>query len=393
MKEERDGGPEPGRAQAQPADNAQKKENTRRRRKIKLVFSGEEQRLIDSRVQDIEKAATRSRWIYGFALLASLMLFSVAYNEYFSWMRAFAIGLPAEADMSHWQDRLQLLLMREWVSSLQFDLPYIGGKFGASDAGPVGGVVLFFVSIWCLYSAKRENYLIYFLAKDVHGFGFSDEAKFYLTTQIASTQLFIVSGKRSKIYGPKDIENRKPDKDEASASKHKNFYERATGFFGAFYILIKRGVVFSVFMAPALSLLFVFAVDMLTLREVSPFRMYAAFENAEHESLRMRNNAQISISDKPLYLQICKKEKADVKSKNYFLFLFIECENTNFRLRIMFALAMALLVFGVMLQAHRYQVKTVAIVLSTDEWKKPLLKRQLQSLGDKAKVGLKARKQ
>jgi hypothetical protein len=342
-------------------------------RRNRLLLDKKEQQYIDSRIQDIEKASTRSRWIYVFVLLASMMLFSVAYNEYFSWARGMAMKLPEEMNSGHWQDRLHFLLMREWVSSLQFDLPYVGGKFGASDAGTVGGMVLFIVGVWCLHSAKRENYLVYLLAKDVKDFDFSKAAKFYLATQVASTQLFVVSPKASRIYSPDDIERKALGQGEFSDGLDGVTVSRGVSRLHRFFVRISKTVVFFVFMAPAISLVFVFGVDMATLGERSPFRSHVAFEQSEHGL--QAGDAR----DEMLYLQICKNKDSVVYLGNRFVFNFWRCESSGLKRRLAVSLLMMLAVLVVMFRAWQYQAGTEAMVLHAGEWKADLLREQSES--------------
>lgn len=306
-----------------------------------LVVSGDERGYIDSRVQDIEKAGIRSRWIYGAMSLLSLLLFSVAFNEYFSWSRKIAMTLPKVYQEDEWSAQLKLLLMREWASALQFDVPYLGGKFGASDAGIVGGVVLALAAIWCYYSARRENRLVYFLVKDFKEFGFSDASRFYLCNQLFSTQLFVNESSRG-AYSRESLERVKEDQDGNPIPKP------PPGLFGRAVAVLLRLGLFVVFVTPPLALFFVFVTDILTLDAVSPFR----------------NDGRI------LYDHLCGGIP---------WFQFLSCKDSGLVSRMIISFALMVLVALIMLQAWSFQKGTEEIVNYTVGWKAPILSKRVAS--------------
>lgn len=385
-----------------------------------LLLKEGEQAYLDSRVQDLEKAGTRSRWIYGSALVVSLMLFSVAYNEYFSWYRDLSMRLEPDYDAKGWGDQLRGFMMKEWVASLQFDLPYVGGRFGASDAGVVGGLSLFLLSLWCFYAAKRENHVLYFLMKDAEDFGFSDAAKFYLRHQLAATQVFSVGN--SKAYRLSSLKNKglwanayAVDEGEKDLNRNKNsivrnirleFLPRIIDFLSSrvlkFFerIGFRRSQVISfyefliaspVFMAPFLSLLFVFYVDLRTLSEPSPFRKPPS---EHHLSSIKRGQEEIQAvdaafnRDKKLIQVVCRLENEpkpvivapvlDLPLYNVF-----EC-NDGGRLaeRLKLSLCLGIIVTIIMLRAYAFQAGTQSMLRATRDWREKIIEKRKKDIAE-----------
>jgi hypothetical protein len=359
-----------------------------------LLVSEAEQKYLDSRIQDLEKAATRSRWIYGAALTVSLMLFSVAYNEYFSWYRKMAEGLPAAYASGGWGGQLGLLLMKEWVESLQFDLPYVGGRFGASDAGVVGGVLLLMISFWCVLAAKRENHIVYFLIKDAFDFEFTDNARFYLHSQIVSTQL--ISSGRARVYSAlnlnKTIGSRPQVEDGESLPSPEP--EKGGGLLARFRHEVVGRFSFSyyfIFMAPVLSLLFVLGVDLKTLSEPSPFRKESANPGAEVEAvlshvgvLRYVGTGGTS-SHGPLIQAVCDADRQHVPVFDLLGWIPIydmeNCSSSALRNRVIFSMAFILLIYYMMQRAYMFQRGTESMIRHAEAaWKPPVINARRQSL-------------
>ncbi|PZQ17305.1 MAG: hypothetical protein DI564_05690 [Rhodanobacter denitrificans] len=266
-----------------------------------ITLDGGEQEYLDSRMRDLERASERSRWFYLVTSLISLLLISVSYNQFISWSRLMADGtrhvsVVANADRTRsttapgtfedvpkapaqdhceertfaefnekcWPDQMTLLQMKEWVSGLQFDLPYLGGRFSASDAGIVGGMLLLIASLWGYFALKRENHIVYFLIKDVAEFQFSEEARFYVRNQLYATQLFI--GNHTRPFKSDNILD--PSyrlylkyKEKERSKVVKRIKEALT--------FVAANIVFGL---PALALLGVLIVDASSLKYSSPFR-------------------------------------------------------------------------------------------------------------------------
>jgi hypothetical protein len=164
--------------------------------------SKDERDYIDARIKDIETAASRSRWLFGFSIALSWLLIAMAYNSTWSYMRSMA-HIAEEAKLPR-EDRLirhslQENLFRGWVDSLYFDVPFLGARFSASDAGVSGGLLLVVVSVWCFYSARRENHLIFYLVRDSDRYRFSKPMRRYLKNQLHATQLFAGTGETSAL--------------------------------------------------------------------------------------------------------------------------------------------------------------------------------------------------
>lgn len=291
-----------------------------------LCLSPQEQQYIDSRIHDVERAAERSRLVFIVASAISLLLISVAYNEFWSWSRNIADAVTKKTmyfDEGIWTDQLIMLQLKEWMTGLQFDLPYLGGRFGASDAAIVGGALLIFTGLWCYYATRRENHLVYFIVKDVGEFSFSDKAKFYLSSQLFATQLFM-EGKHSRPYRSENFTDDAFNK----ASKAKNI--------GRF----RRIAPSFIFFLPVVALLFVIGIDVASLFYPSPLRN----------------------SSDSLYTYFC--------GANHVL----ECERFAPVLqRLAWSFLFLFVVLRLMLLSFNFQRGTLNIINFTREWKAPMV--------------------
>jgi hypothetical protein len=297
------------------------------RRRGTLVLELEEQSYLDARVRDVEVAAQRCRLIYLAISAISMMLVSVAFNQAFSWTRLIAEGLHDDGfKEGDWTNQLQLRQMVEWTAGLQFDLPYLGGRFGASDAGVVGGVLLLIAGLWAYFALRRENHVVYFLVKDVHEFRFSAAARFYLRSQIYATQLFM-QGRHGLPYSDKNILDK-----EWHEVWRKSLSSR-----------IKRIAPSIIFFLPALSLLFVFIIDVRSLSTDSPFRQ----------------------GDELLIDYLCELKPLQT------------CEQFHHVLwRLGGSVALLLLVYFIMRAAYQIQRGTTSLVDFTATWKNPLVRER-----------------
>lgn len=303
----------------------------------KLCLNAREQQYIDSRIRDVEKAAERSRLVFIVASAISLLLISVAYNELWSWSRSLAdnvhlVSRNFNEDM--WTSQLILLQLKEWVAGLQFDLPYLGGRFGASDAAVVGGVLLIFNGLWCYYATRRENHLVYFLVKDIGEFDFSDKAKFYLSSQLFATQLFM-EGRYTRPYHSKNFTDKKYNR-TSKAKEISRLRSVAPSF---------------IFFLPVIAIAFVVVVDIASLYYPSPLRG----------------------PDKSLYEVFCGNQSILVCNRFApvlqrlawsFFFLFV--------------------VLRLMILAFNFQRGTLNIINFTRDWKNPLVNSRSEILRGRA---------
>ncbi|WP_298854070.1 hypothetical protein [uncultured Aquimonas sp.] len=160
---------------------------------VELIPDKNHREYIDARINDIERAAVRSRWLFGFNIALSWLLISMAYNSTWSWMRTMAqtsVDLSLPREDRRVRHALQEDLFGGWVHSLYFDVPFLGARFSASDAGVVGGLLLVLVATWCFYAGRRENHLVFYLVRDCERYRFSTPMRRYLRNQLHATQLF-----------------------------------------------------------------------------------------------------------------------------------------------------------------------------------------------------------
>jgi len=222
-----------------------------------VAITAEEQRYIDARVHDIESAGGRARWIYASIVVVSLLLLSMAYNSIFSWSRAIADVLEDGGPVrSTWNDVFNKELARRWIESLHFDVPLLGAKFSASDAGIVGGTLLLFMGVWCFFSARRENHLMYYIVRDIEIHRAKLAVKMYARTQLSATQIF-THGWHDNAFTSADVIR----KGEADAKQCIRPQDR-----------FARGILIVMFYLPVIALSAVFASDIYSLFLDSPIR-------------------------------------------------------------------------------------------------------------------------
>lgn len=224
-----------------------------RRHQIDSLIPDETHRsYIDARIKDVEGAASRSRFLFGFMVVLSCLLIAMAYNSTWSWMRDMAESreeLPAPRDNRVIRDVLLENVMRGWTDSLTFDVPVIGVRFSASDAGITGGLMLLVLSVWCFYAARRENHLIFYLVRDAIRYRFPEQVRRYLKNQLHATQLFSGTGTTLSLSS---------ENFSGEVPKERSIILR----------FLNSGLFF---LAPA-ALFFVLATDIYSLSLNSPFR-------------------------------------------------------------------------------------------------------------------------
>jgi hypothetical protein len=265
---------------------------------------------IDSRIRDIELAAQRSRWTYIALITVSWLIIAMAYNSTFSFSRAIADGSKRAWDCANEADIPQVAkskeraefnscpqkaqngndesetkqdglpdtaqktlqsggdsgaipkspttwmrsnYLRDWVGSLFFDLPIVGGRFSAADAGIIGGIALMLITVWGFFSLRRENHLVYYLVRDAKDWGWPTNALVYLRVQLAATQVFS-SGWHDEPMGRTAL-TRKTDQSPVRKSDIK--------------MRFLAGIMFQL---PFVALLTVLTTDIYTLFVVSPMR-------------------------------------------------------------------------------------------------------------------------
>lgn len=217
-----------------------------------LIPEKDHREYIDARIKDVEGAASRSRFLFGFVAMLSCLLIAMAYNSTWSWMRGMAELMeedPVPREGRVVRDALVENVMRGWTDSISFEVPLIGVRFSASDAGITGGLILLVLSVWCFYAARRENHLIFYLVRDAVRYRFPTQVRRYLKNQLHATQLFSGTGTTQSL----------------SSSYFSGELPRKRS---AILRLLNSGLFF---LGP-IALLFVFATDLWSLGLNSPFR-------------------------------------------------------------------------------------------------------------------------
>lgn len=160
-----------------------------------LIPADDTRRYIDSRINDLERSAQRSRWFFGVYVAVAWVVFAATFNAYFSWSRGMAdhySGMPQHAvgaPERHVSEFLRERALDSWVSRQFIEIPAIGGQVNISDAGIIIGLLIVLLSTWVVYAARRENHLMFHLMSDVEKYDFGIAALRYLKNQIHATQL------------------------------------------------------------------------------------------------------------------------------------------------------------------------------------------------------------
>lgn len=232
-----------------------------------LILDKDQRGYVDSRIDDIEGASQRSRILYFLIIATSWLLLAMAYNTTTSFVRTIAEGrensiirsatveaqetgmsamgakvarnlvdyfsgsnhgfgalikrfvFSSSADSRRYmvyRDMLVQTVLKNWVDSLQFEVPVLGARFNAADAGIIGGLLLCILGMFCLFAAKRENHLIYYLIRDCEKYAVGSAFRRYLKNQLHATQLFARS-KRNRALSSEDLIRIK-DPDECDVS-------------------------------------------------------------------------------------------------------------------------------------------------------------------------------
>jgi hypothetical protein len=114
---------------------------------------------IKVRIEATRDATSRSRFALLASTVAALSFLIAEFNAYISWNRDFAL-----ADKFARPDTptgiAQRRLLDDWVSSSSMNVSLLGIHVNTSDATILGGIALFFLTLWLFYSVRRENRLV-----------------------------------------------------------------------------------------------------------------------------------------------------------------------------------------------------------------------------------------
>jgi hypothetical protein len=111
------------------------------------------------RLEATRDATSRSRFALLASTVAALSFLIAEFNAYISWNRDFALA-KAFSKPDTPTGIAQRRLLDDWVSSSSMNIPLLGIHVSASDATILGGVALFFLTLWLYYSVRRENRLV-----------------------------------------------------------------------------------------------------------------------------------------------------------------------------------------------------------------------------------------
>jgi hypothetical protein len=313
------------------------------------------QRYVDSRVKDIELASQRSRWVWAALLTISWLMVSVSFSSTWSWSRSMAESTEKQWNLAQPQasamppleplrrfdatdpeavsggldrrnpvDWMRMQYLRSWTDSLFFEVPILGARFSAADAGIIGGVALLLLGCWGFYTARRENHQIYYFIRDIQEKRYlSAASRAYARNQLIATQIF-TSGWHDDPLVAEHLET-KPDEVRSNDR-------------------LMRFILLAMFFLPVLALLFVLASDLHSLRIDSPFRQ----------------------GPDSLWVVITKNCDPDYRGCSAFLEL---------SARLIIAAILLLLQAVVAWKAYAFQRATSGLLTATYSWKGPTSRR------------------
>jgi hypothetical protein len=114
---------------------------------------------IKARLEATRDATSRSRFALLASTVAALSFLIAEFNAYISWNRDFALAEKFARPDSP-TGIAQRRLLDDWVSSSSMNISLLGIHVNTSDATILGGVALFFLTLWLFYSIRRENRLV-----------------------------------------------------------------------------------------------------------------------------------------------------------------------------------------------------------------------------------------
>ncbi|HET7504107.1 MAG TPA: hypothetical protein VFK02_23965 [Kofleriaceae bacterium] len=117
------------------------------------------------RLDAMRDTTGRSRMALLATSLAALSLLIADFNMYLSWNRTFAL-MPRFAGEQSPTDEAQHRLLGDWVDSLSMSISPLGIHVSVADATLLGGIGLYFLTLWFFYCMRRENHLIGDLLRD-----------------------------------------------------------------------------------------------------------------------------------------------------------------------------------------------------------------------------------
>jgi len=113
----------------------------------------------DVRIQSIQQAASRNRWVLSAVVVASIATIGSTWNYAFVQFRSLFLQ-PYEGIGTGFLLDLQRELAKNWIETLFVNIPLLGIRFPASEASLIGGFALGIVSLWLYYCLKVENHLV-----------------------------------------------------------------------------------------------------------------------------------------------------------------------------------------------------------------------------------------
>lgn len=200
---------------------------------------------IKLRIELAKDTQRRCRFSFLASTVVSIAILVAAWNGTFSWYSNFA--LKDEFSSNEVVREAQLHLLKNWVQSLTISLQPFGTFVGISDASVLGSLSLCIISLWFFFNIRRENHTIAILLRDTKAA--SNKLKDIVFHGIVSSLVFTTVTKH----------------DNAITSLNQHEVQKPS-------YIARKGVSLLIYL-PAITILFVFITDVLTLLYFpAPFR-------------------------------------------------------------------------------------------------------------------------
>jgi hypothetical protein len=202
---------------------------------------------LKTRLATARASIQRSRLAFLVLNLASVSVFLIIWNRYFTWYRFFLF--PEAPDPN--KNWVTAELIRNWIRTQWMPAGTIGVTFGVDDVSVLGALLLLLLSLWLYFTARRENHTTARLLSDVTHIDIP-EVRRAVFWALADEHIFLAWARDDRAIGRILLPATDPP------------VERPDG--------IVRGALKTVFYSPVLILGLSWTMDLRSLLLPSPFR-------------------------------------------------------------------------------------------------------------------------
>ena len=141
---------------------------------------------IQTRLQAVKEAQTRTRLAFLASTIASLSVLIAGWNAYFSWTRAFM--LSNEFSKNGFTEAIQRETIKELLEAQVISISLLGVHLRVDDFAVLGSVAMMVFSTWMFYCIRRENHNLGTLLRDTQSDAL--EVRQWVYYGIASSTVF-----------------------------------------------------------------------------------------------------------------------------------------------------------------------------------------------------------